>query len=72
MFLLLYYRGFIFVNNCCLLVDDAKFNIYIKPIYRQQLNTDIATFLIVCFYGFHHPHLAPPYQYFIHERIVYL
>ena len=48
MFLLVYDRGgIIFVNNRCLFVDDAKFNIYIKPIYRQQLNTDIATFLIV-------------------------
>lgn len=47
MFLLVYGRGFICVNNCCLFVDDAKFNIYIKPIYRQQLNTDITAFLIV-------------------------
>lgn len=52
MFFLVYDRGFIFVNNRCLFVDDAKFNIYINPIYRQQLNTDIATFLNVCFLRF--------------------
>lgn len=50
MFLLVYDRVFIYVNNCCLLVDNAKFNIYIKPIYRQQLNTDIATFLNCVFF----------------------